>query len=73
MHGIKDMSISEQRFTEVVEPAAFSVAWGTKPTRKMKGTGTLNFIQPVLLEMEPWEEIDEYHWQGGSQTPAVTL
>lgn len=56
MHGIKDMSISEQRFTEVVEPAAFSVAWGTKPTRKMKGTGTLNFIQPVLLEMEPWED-----------------
>ena len=56
MHGIKDMSIGEQRFTEVVEPAAFSVAWGTKPTRKMKVAGTLNFIQPVLLEMEPWEE-----------------
>lgn len=56
MHGIKDMSISEQRYTEVVEPAAFSVAWGTKPTRKMNGQGALNFIQPVLLEMEPWEE-----------------
>lgn len=35
MHGIKDMSIStEQRFTEVVEPVAFSVAFGSKPTRK---------------------------------------
>ena len=56
MHGIKDMSIGEQRYTEVVEPAAFSVAWGTKPTRKMNGQGSLNFIQPVLLEMEPWEE-----------------
>ena len=56
MHGIKDMSLGEQRFTEVVEPAAFSVAWGTKPTRKMNGQGSMNFIQPVLLEMEKWED-----------------
>ncbi len=56
MHGIKDMSLGEQRFTEIVEPAAFSVAWGTKPTRKMNGLGSMNFIQPVLLEMEKWEE-----------------
>ena len=57
MHGIKNMSIGvETRFTEVVEPAAFSVAWGAKPNRKMKGVGTMNFIQPVLLEMEPWPE-----------------
>lgn len=57
MHGIKDMSIAlEQRFTEVVEPAAFTVAWGAKPTRKMNGTSSMNFIQPVLLEMEPWQE-----------------
>lgn len=57
MHGIKNMSLAlEHRFTEVVEPAAFSVAWGTKPTRKMNGTGSMNFIQPVLLEMEPWKE-----------------
>lgn len=56
MHGIKDMSIGEQRYTEVVEPVAFSVAWGAKPTRKMNSLGSLNFIQPVLLEMEPWEE-----------------
>ena len=57
MHGIKDMNLNiEQRFTEVVEPAAFTVAWGDKPTRKMNGPGSLNFIQPVLLEMEPWQE-----------------
>ncbi len=57
MHGIKDMSLTmEQRFTEIVEPAAFTVSWGTKPTRKMKGQGSMNFIQPVLLEMDPWED-----------------
>ena len=57
MRGIKGMGIMlGQRFTEVVEPAAFSIAWGYKPIRKMKGQGSLNFIQPVLLEMEPWQE-----------------
>lgn len=57
MHGIKGMSLStEQRFTEVVEPAAFSVAFGSQPTRKINPQGTMNFIQPVLLEMEPWQE-----------------
>ena len=57
MHGIKDMSINqEQRFTEVVEPAAFSVAWGAKPIRKMNFQNSMNFIQPVLLEMDRWAE-----------------
>ena len=57
MHGIKGMNIStEQRFTEVVEPAAFSVAFGSKPTRKINAQGEINFIQPVLLEMDPWQE-----------------
>lgn len=56
MHGIKDISAStEQRFTEVVEPAAFSVAYGSKPTRKMDNS-PMNFVQPVLLEMEPWQK-----------------
>lgn len=55
MHGIRDISAStEQRFTEVVEPAAFSVAYGSKPTRKMDHS-PMNFIQPVLLEMDPWK------------------
>jgi superfamily II DNA or RNA helicase len=56
MHGIRNMSVSEHRFTEVVEPVAFSVAWGHKPTRKMNVRGSMNFIQPVLLEMDPWQE-----------------
>uniref|UniRef100_UPI004026D7A5 DEAD/DEAH box helicase n=1 Tax=Prevotella sp. TaxID=59823 RepID=UPI004026D7A5 len=57
MHGIKDMSIStEQRFTEVVEPVAFSVAFGSKPTRKMNAQGEMSFVQPVLLKMDPWQE-----------------
>lgn len=57
MHGIKGMNLStEQRFTEVVEPAAFSVALGAKPTRKINTQGAMNLIQPVLLEMNPWQE-----------------
>lgn len=57
MHGIKEMSLStDSRFTEIVEPAAFTVAWGSKPSRKMYRRGGMNFIQPVLLEMEPWGE-----------------
>ena len=56
MHGIKDISLSvEQRFTEVVEPAAFSVAWDSIPTRKISTLGGMNFIQPILLEMDPWQ------------------
>lgn len=57
MHGIKGMNIStEQRFTEVVEPAAFSVAFGSRPTRKINVQGEMNLIQPVLLEMNPWQK-----------------
>lgn len=56
MHGIREINIGDNRFTEVVEPAAFTIAWGSKPTRKMKGRGALDFIQPVLLEMDPWGE-----------------
>lgn len=55
MHGIKDMSLAtDPHFTEVVEPAAFSVAWNSTPTRKMDTIGGMNFIQPILLEMDPW-------------------
>lgn len=56
MSGIKDISTSpDQRFTEVVEPAAFSVAYDSKPSRKMD-TSPVDFLQPVLLEMDPWEQ-----------------
>lgn len=56
MHGMRGMNIGEQRFTEVVEPAAFSIAWGSKPTRKMNEQGFMDYIQPVLLEMDKWED-----------------
>lgn len=58
MHGLKDMSVSveDSRFTEVVEPAAFTVAWNDEPVRVMNSRGAMNFIQPVLIEMEPWQE-----------------
>lgn len=55
MHGLKDMS-REQRFTEIVEPAAFSVAYSAQPTRKINPLGAMNLIQPVLLEMDPWQD-----------------
>lgn len=59
MHGLKGMNMSlEQRFTEVVEPAAFSTAWGDKPTRRMNTRSLMNFIQPVFLRMDPWEDKD---------------
>lgn len=55
MHGLKNINIGlEQRFTEVVEPAAFTIAWGDKPNRKMNVRNNMSFIQPVLLEMDPW-------------------
>lgn len=58
MHGLKDMSVfvDNSRFTEVVEPAAFTVGWNDEPSRIMNSRGSMNLIQPVLLEMEPWEE-----------------
>lgn len=58
MHGIKDMGVGveDSRFTEVVEPAAFSVAWDNAPKRNMNNRGTMNFTQPVLLEMEKWPD-----------------
>lgn len=57
MHGLKNMngSLLDSRFTEVVEPAAFSTGLNDTPTRNMNHRGEMNFIQPVLLEMEPWE------------------
>ena len=55
MHGIQGFSLAtDQHFTEVVEPAAFSVAWDSAPTRKMDTLGSMNFIQPVLLNMDAW-------------------
>lgn len=56
MHGIKDINLSlDQRFTEVVEPVAFTVSKDNKPSRKINTKRGMNLIQPILLEMDPWE------------------
>lgn len=58
MYGVREMPAdgTNNRFTEVVEPAAFSVAAGDEPTRNMNKQGTMNLIQPLLLNMEPWQD-----------------
>ncbi|MDE6479778.1 MAG: DEAD/DEAH box helicase [Muribaculaceae bacterium] len=57
MNGLKNVhtSLTDSRFTEVVEPVAFSTSWNDQPHRNMNHRDSLNFVQPVLLEMEPWE------------------
>jgi len=55
MHGVKDMKIGvDDHFTEIVEPAAFGVRFGYEPRRVIKPKTSLDMIQPVLLNMEPW-------------------
>lgn len=46
------------KFTEVVEPAGFSVDWlgRAKQTRSLKPDVAMSFVQPLLLQMEPWPE-----------------
>ena len=50
------MTIGTNHFTEIVEPAGFTVGWDSKPTRVLKNDNAMNLIQPVLLKMEPWSE-----------------
>ncbi len=47
-------SSSAAKSTEIVEPVGFTVAYGDKPTRKLESNGASCFVQPILLEMEPW-------------------
>ncbi|OXL44819.1 hypothetical protein CFT61_03880 [Segatella copri] len=56
MHGLSNMTIGTNHFTEIVEPAGFTVGWDSKPTRVLKNDNAMNLIQPVLLKMEPWSE-----------------
>lgn len=58
MHGLKGMTIGASNFTEIVEPSGFTVDWSSRPTRVLKTAHSENFIQPILLEMEPWAEDD---------------
>ena len=55
MQGVKDISIgTNSYFTEIVEPAAFSVSFGYEPRRTMRPKSSMDLIQPVLLNMVPW-------------------
>jgi superfamily II DNA or RNA helicase len=52
MSGIKNTSL-EGNFTEIVEPAGFSVDYNSMPKR-IKNGDSFNLIQPILLNMRPW-------------------
>ncbi len=57
MQGVKDMNVgTNSYFTEIVEPAAFGVRYGYEPKRTMKSKSSMEFIQPVLLNMDPWTD-----------------
>lgn len=53
MHGLKDVYGKLSPFTEVIEPAGFTVAFTSAPKRKIEDAGTA-ITQPLLLEMQPW-------------------
>lgn len=58
MSGLKQSTHNTRNsnFTEIVEPAGFSVDWAYKPNRKLKDRSSMNLVQPLLLKMEPWSE-----------------
>lgn len=59
MAGLKGTNGDEiAKFTEIVEPAGFSVDWlgGVRPTRTIRNDNTMSLAQPLLLQMEPWPE-----------------
>lgn len=59
MFGLRrenDRNGEAARFTEIVEPAGFSVDWNgaMNPKRSIVPENTLSFVQPLLLKMQPW-------------------
>ena len=57
MQGVRfEQSQLSGHFTEVVEPAGFTIEYGAKATRRVSNSSSMNFIQPVLLETEKWPE-----------------
>lgn len=59
MAGLKGTNGDETaKFTEIVEPAGFSVDWlgGVRPTRTIRNDNAMSLAQPLLLQMEPWPE-----------------
>ncbi|WP_304155684.1 DEAD/DEAH box helicase [Hoylesella buccalis] len=57
MHGLKDKLGQLSSFTEVIEPAGFTVAYSSEPQRKVTDSG-IAVTQPLLLEMSPWKHIN---------------
>lgn len=57
MVGMKKInSGANGSFTEVIEPAGFSVDWlgARKPSRIIRNDNSMMLTQPLLLRMEPW-------------------
>jgi Distinct helicase family with a unique C-terminal domain including a metal-binding cysteine cluster len=55
MHGLKDKLGKLSPFTEVIEPAGFTVAYSSEPQRRVVDSGIV-VTQPLLLEMQPWRQ-----------------
>ena len=57
MNGIQSIG---DTFTEVIEPAGFSVDYFSEPTRNIKANnGPQSFVEPILLNMLPWDSDTE--------------
>lgn len=55
MHGLNDKHGKETPFTEIIEPAGFTVSYSSSPKRKVEYPGA-SLTRPLLLEMQPWEK-----------------
>jgi len=57
MSGIQSIG---DTYTEVIEPAGFSVDYFSEPSRNIKTNhGQQNFVEPILLNMLPWNSDTE--------------
>ncbi len=56
MVGVKGLThgTGNSNFTEIVEPAGFTVEWAYRPNRRLRIRSSMDFIQPLLLKMDPW-------------------
>lgn len=62
LQGIKDITTdikAPSRFTEVVEPLSFTVSTQHVPKRNKKNLGGFQIVEPLLLNMTPWEELSK--------------
>lgn len=62
LQGIRDITKeinTPSRFTEVVEPLSFTVSTQHVPKRNKKNLGGFQIVEPLLLNMTPWEEVSK--------------